>query len=58
MDNIFRVYLAGLGMNYLFYTLVVAIMGLVFFFAARAISVGLEARSKIKRTKPTRKRKR
>ena len=39
-------------MHYLFYTLVVAIMGLVLFFAARAISVGLEARSKIKRTKP------
>ena len=45
-------------MYYLFYTLIVAILGLVFFFAARAISVGLEARSKIKIKKPTRKRKR
>ena len=45
-------------MHYLFYTLVVAIMGLVLFFAARAVSVGLTARSKIKRAKPTRKRKR
>ena len=45
-------------MNYLFYALVVPIMGLVLFFAARAISVGLEARSKVKRTKPTLKRKR
>ena len=45
-------------MNYLFYALVVAIMGLVLFFAARAISVGLDAKSKIRRTKPTRKRKR
>lgn len=45
-------------MNYLFYALVIPIMGLVLFFAARAISVGLEARSKVKRTKPTRKRKR
>ena len=45
-------------MNYLFYILVVAIMGLVFFFAIRAISVGLDAKSKIRRPKPTRKRKR
>ena len=45
-------------MNYLFYAVVIPIMGLVLFFAARAISVGLEARSKIRRTKPTRKRKR
>tara|TARA_B100000768_G_scaffold57920_1_gene56093 strand:+ start:580 stop:717 length:138 start_codon:yes stop_codon:yes gene_type:complete len=45
-------------MNYLFYALVVPIMGLVLFFAARAISVGLDAKSKIRRPKPTRKRKR
>ena len=45
-------------MIYLYNTLVVCIMGLVLFLGLRAISVGLVARSKIKRTKPTRKRKR
>ena len=45
-------------MNYLFNTLIVCILGLVLFLGLRAISVGLEARSKVKRTKPTRKRKR
>ncbi len=36
----------------------VMILGLVLFLGLRAIGVGLVARSKIKRTKPTRKRKR
>ena len=45
-------------MIYLYNTLVVCIMGLVLFLGLRAISVGLIARSKVKRTKPTRKRKR
>ena len=45
-------------MIYLYNTLVFCIMGLVLFLGLRAISVGLVARSKIKRTKPTRKRKR
>ena len=45
-------------MIYLYNTLVVCIMGLVLFLGLRAISVGLVARSEIKRTKPTRKRKR
>ena len=45
-------------MNYLFNTIIVCILGLVLFLGLRAISVGLEARSKVKRTKPTRKRKR
>ena len=45
-------------MYYLFYTLIVAILGLVLFLAARAVGVCLDARSKIRRTKPTRKRKR
>ena len=45
-------------MFYLYNTLVVCIMGLVLFLGLRARSVGLVARSKVKRTKPTRKRKR
>ena len=45
-------------MIYLYNTLVFCIMGLVLFLGLRAISVGLAARSKVKRTKPTRKRKR
>jgi len=42
----------------LFNILMVMILGLVLFLGLRAIGVGLVARSKIKRTKPTRKRKR
>jgi hypothetical protein len=42
----------------LFNTIIVCILGLVLFLGLRAISVGLVARSKVKRTKPTRKRKR
>jgi len=42
----------------LFNAIIVCILGLVLFLGLRAISVGLDARSKIKRTKPTRKRKR
>ena len=42
----------------LFNTIIVCILGLVLFLGLRAISVGLDARSKVKRTKPTRKRKR
>ena len=42
----------------LFNVLMVVILGVVLFLGLRAISVGLVARSKIKRTKPTRKRKR
>jgi hypothetical protein len=45
-------------MIYLFNAIIVCILGLVLFLGLRAISVGLVARSKIKRTKPTRKRKR
>ena len=45
-------------MIYLFNTIIVCILGLVFFLGLRAISVGLIAKSKVKRTKPTRKRKR
>ena len=45
-------------MIYLFNTIIVCILGLVLFLGLRAISVGLVARSKVKRTKPTRKRKR
>jgi len=45
-------------MIYLFNILIICILGLVIFLAARAISVGLVARSKIKRTKPTLKGKR
>ena len=45
-------------MIYLFNTIIVCILGLVLFLGLKAISVGLDARSKIKRTKPTRKRKR
>ena len=45
-------------MIYLFNTIIVCILGLVLFLGLKAISVGLVARSKIKRTKPTRKRKR
>ena len=45
-------------MIYLYNTLVVCIMGLVLFLGLKAVSVGLVARYKIKRTKPTRKRKR
>ena len=41
----------------LFNTIIVCILGLVLFLGLRAISVGLVARSKVKRTKPTRKRK-
>ena len=42
----------------LFNVLIAVILGIVLFLGLRAISVGLDARSKIKRTKPTRKRKR
>ena len=42
----------------LFNVLMTVILGIVLFLGLRAISVGLVARSKIKRTKPTRKRKR
>ena len=45
-------------MIYLYNTLVVCIMGLVLFLGLRAVSVGLVARSKLKRTKPSFKRKR
>ena len=45
-------------MIYLFNIIIVCILGLVLFLGLRAISVGLVARSKVKRTKPTRKRKR
>jgi hypothetical protein len=45
-------------MIYLFNITIVCILGLVLFLGLRAISVGLVARSKVKRTKPTRKRKR
>ena len=45
-------------MIYLFNTLIACILGLVLFLGLRAISVGLAARSKIKRAKPTRKKKR
>ena len=45
-------------MIYLFNAIIVCILGLVLFLGLRAISVGLDARSKLKRTKPTRKRKR
>ena len=45
-------------MIYLYNTLVVCIMGLVLFLGLRAVSVGLVARSRLKRTKPTRKKKR
>jgi hypothetical protein len=41
-----------------FNVLIAVILGIVLFLGLRAISVGLDARSKIKRTKPTRKRKR
>jgi len=42
----------------LFNVLIVAILGVVIFLGLRAISVGLVARSKVKRSKPTFKRKR
>ena len=42
----------------LFNILIITILGVVIFLGLRAINVGLAARSKIKRTKPTRKRKR
>ena len=42
----------------LFNVLIISILCVVIFLGIRAISVGLVARSKIKRTKPTRKRKR
>jgi hypothetical protein len=42
----------------LFNVLIIAILSVVIFLGLRAISVGLTARSKIKRAKPTRKRKR
>ena len=45
-------------MIYLFNAIIICILGLVLFLGLRAISVGLVARSKVKRTKPTRKRKR
>jgi len=45
-------------MIYFFNTIIVCILGLVLFLGLKAISVGLVARSNIKRTKPTRKRKR
>ena len=42
----------------LFNILIIAILGVVIFLGLRAISVGLVARSKIKRAKPKPKRKR
>jgi len=42
----------------LFNILIIAILGVVIFLGLRAISVGLVARSKVKRSKPTFKRKR
>ena len=45
-------------MIYLFNTLISCILALVIFLAVRAISVGLDARSKIKRTQPKLKKKR
>ena len=42
----------------LFNVLMTAISGVVIFLGLRAISAGLVARSKLKRTKPTRKKKR
>ena len=42
----------------LFNVLIIAILSVVIFLGLRAISVGLVARSKVKRTIPTRKRKR
>ena len=42
----------------LFNVLIVAILGVVIFLGLRAISVGLVARSKVKRSKPTFKKKR
>ena len=45
-------------MIYLFNTLIFCILGLVLFLGLRAISVGLVARSKVKRSKPKFKRKR
>ena len=41
----------------LFNVLMTVILGIVLFLGLRAISVGLAARSKIKRAKPTRKKK-
>ena len=45
-------------MIYFFNILIVCILGLVLFLGLRAIGVGLVARSKVKRSKPTLKRKR
>jgi len=45
-------------MIYLYNTLVACIMGLVLFLGLKAVSVGLVARSKLKRTKTILKRKR
>ena len=42
----------------LFNIIIVCILGLVLFLGLKAISVGLDAKSKVKRSKPTRKRKR
>ena len=42
----------------LFNVLTAVILGIVLFLGLRAISVGLDAKSKIRRPKPTRKRKR
>jgi len=38
----------NLIMNYLFYTLIVAIMGTVLYLGVKAINTGLDARSNIK----------
>ena len=45
-------------MIYLFNTLIFCILGLVLFLGLRAVSVGLDARSKVKRAKPKPKKKR
>ena len=45
-------------MIYLFNTIIVCSLGLVLFLGFKAISVGLDARSKVKRAKPTLKKKR
>ena len=42
----------------LFNIVIIAILGVVIFLGLRAISVGLVARSKVKRSKPTFKKKR
>jgi hypothetical protein len=45
-------------MIYLFNAIIVCILGSVLFLGLRAISVGLDAKSKVKRAKPAPKKKR